>query len=186
MSSHIRILRHRDRVATPWANGGGITYEIARWPEEPGDFDWRLSIAEVATEGPFSDYPGIDRTLVLLSGQMRLSIDGVLSDMAHSESIAFPGESKVSAQLPCGPTMDFNVMSRRGRITAEVKVVAGPEVRVVPEPGSWGVALVVDGIWNLGEGSEPLTPWDCALGAEPFAMRGQGLIAHVLLTGIPR
>ena len=51
----------------PWKNGGGVTSELARSPQAD-EFDWRLSVAEVATDGPFSQFPGIDRLLVLLSG----------------------------------------------------------------------------------------------------------------------
>ena len=43
-----------------------MTREIARSPSSgaDSDFDWRVSIAEVATGGPFSRFPGIDRVLI--------------------------------------------------------------------------------------------------------------------------
>jgi environmental stress-induced protein Ves len=40
-----------------WKNGRGVTRELWVWPPEArfeaGDFDWRVSIAGVAVDGPF-------------------------------------------------------------------------------------------------------------------------------------
>jgi environmental stress-induced protein Ves len=52
-----------------WRNGGGETREIISWPPGQADFDWRASIATVAQDGPFSAFPGIDRSITLLSGE---------------------------------------------------------------------------------------------------------------------
>ena len=50
-----RLLRAAERRAEPWKNGGGVTREVAACGAEveTGDFDWRVSIAEVAAPGPF-------------------------------------------------------------------------------------------------------------------------------------
>ncbi len=66
----MRILRAADHKRMPWKNGGGETVEIAVAPQDAalGDFDWRISMATVAADGPFSIFPGIDRTLSILSG----------------------------------------------------------------------------------------------------------------------
>ncbi|MCG3056381.1 HutD family protein, partial [Escherichia coli] len=60
-----------DAIApTPWKNGGGATREIAVWP--PGaameSFAWRISVADIADDGPFSAFPGVDRQIALLEG----------------------------------------------------------------------------------------------------------------------
>ena len=55
----------------PWKNGGGETIEIMKWPQD-GDlshFDWRISMAQVALDGPFSVFPKIDRHLAVLAGK---------------------------------------------------------------------------------------------------------------------
>jgi environmental stress-induced protein Ves len=102
----------------PWKNGGGSTTEIAIEP--PGalfhDFDWRISLATITQDGPFSVFPGVDRTLALVEGPgLTLDIDGsnrfVLGD--EDTIIEFPGESAINAALNGGPTIDFNVMTRR-------------------------------------------------------------------------
>src|SRR3954470_15521560 len=75
----MRILRAADHKVMPWKNGLGATTEIAISPERDGlgDFAWRVSMAQVANDGPFSSFPGIDRTLLVLAGcGMMLDVDG--------------------------------------------------------------------------------------------------------------
>src|ERR1700720_3517473 len=69
-SPALKIVRASDCLTTPWKNGGGSTTEIAAAPEGASldIFDWRISMARVASDGPFSDFPGIDRTLAVVSG----------------------------------------------------------------------------------------------------------------------
>jgi environmental stress-induced protein Ves len=175
----VEVHRRADRVPTPWANGGGITYELARWPEGTADFDWRLSVAEVATEGPFSSYPGVDRILILLSGRMRLVIDDVVRDLVPGAPISFAGECQVSAQLTDGPTMDLNVMSRRGHVVSKVDVVRGPGAHVDAGDAGWSVAFILDGSWAYG--GQPLNTGDCLIGDEAFALTGSGTVVRIRL-----
>jgi environmental stress-induced protein Ves len=118
----MRILRSRDYRRMPWKNGGGETLEIAAFPEGASlaDFEWRVSMATVASDGPFSIFPGIDRTLSILDGEgMTLFIDGqeaiVLTQ--ESEPLPFPADAATSATLVAGPIVDLNVMTRRGVLT---------------------------------------------------------------------
>ena len=104
--------------SSPWKNGGGSTIEIAVEPPEASilDFDWRISLATISHNGPFSFFPGIDRTLASLDGPgLTLDIDGSRHVLAESEAreLAFPGEAAVSATLHDGASIDFNVMTRR-------------------------------------------------------------------------
>lgn len=130
----MRIVRAADYRRMPWKNGGGVTTEI--WAEPEGStlssFDWRISMANVATDGPFSIFPEIDRTLALLEGTaIELQITGrgtVLVD-ASSQPVSFPGDVEVSGRLPDGPILDLNVMTRRGRATHSLE-------RLMPLPGA--------------------------------------------------
>jgi environmental stress-induced protein Ves len=102
----------------PWKNGGGSTTQIAIAPPEAGldDFEWRISLATIATDGPFSQFAGVDRTLVLVEGNgITLDIDGETSVLLCDDEplAAFAGEDQVHAKLNRGPTTDFNVMTRR-------------------------------------------------------------------------
>ena len=125
------IVRFDDLKAVPWKNGLGITREIA--VEPPGatmhDFLWRVSIADVDTASPFSRFPGIDRTIVLLDGDgFTMTLDG---DRRHAlttpcEPFAFAGEAQVEVSLAGGATRDFNLMVRRGVATGRIDVLRGP------------------------------------------------------------
>ena len=128
MASRTKIIRLADCPVVPWKNGGGTTTEIALSPEGAGldAFDWRVSMAEVASDGPFSLFPGIDRTLTVLAGEgMELRIEGREPVMLGqgSDPVAFPGDVPTSAVLKKGPIRDLNVMTRRGRFRHHVRCV---------------------------------------------------------------
>lgn len=114
----IRIIDSHTARQLPWKNGKGATLELAIAPHGAGldDFDWRISSARVEGAGPFSHFPGIDRSLGLLSGAgLRLSLpESVILD-PHHPVLSFAGDQDVRAELLDGPVQDFNLMSRRGR-----------------------------------------------------------------------
>jgi environmental stress-induced protein Ves len=122
----MRFLHAADYRRMPWKNGGGVTTEIAVFPEGSGldDFEWRISMATVSSDGPFSVFEGIDRTLAVLEGEgIVLTVDG-LSDETITRgapSFSFPADRKASARLVCGPITDLNVMTRRGRWMHQVE-----------------------------------------------------------------
>src|SRR5512139_1209389 len=119
----LRIIRSADYPARPWKNGGGTTRDIIVSP--PGasldDFDWRLSLAQVDRDGPFSRFEGVDRTLVLLTGAMTLHEQGRRIDLVRHEPAMFEGERAIDATVAGGATLDFNVMTRRGRVRHVVR-----------------------------------------------------------------
>jgi uncharacterized protein len=116
------ILRAAERAPVPWKNGGGLTREVAVHPphSDLGNFDWRVSLAEVRRGGPFSSFPGVDRHMAVISGRLELSISGrdVLNLSADTAPVSFPGEVAVYAEPRPAPVTDVNVMTRRGRFTA--------------------------------------------------------------------
>ncbi|OKK08413.1 HutD-family protein [Streptomyces sp. CB03234] len=123
-----RVLRAADRTAVPWKNGGGVTREIAAWPEGSGvdGFDWRVSLADVGADGPFSAFPGTERILTVVDGT------GMGLTVARRHLLAeryaprpFPGEVATHGRLLAGPVVNLNVMHRRGPVTASVAVVRG-------------------------------------------------------------
>lgn len=118
----IELLPAQNHRRERWKNGGGWTREIARSPGE-GEWHWRLSIAEIGVDGPFSRFDGCDRELVLLAGQgMDLHFDNGESVRldAPRARVRFSGEREVSAHLLHGPTTDFNLMWRREVIDAQL------------------------------------------------------------------
>jgi environmental stress-induced protein Ves len=117
--SDFSIIRASDHKVMRWKNGGGETAEIAISP--PGaaidSFDWRLSIAKVEADGPFSAFADIDRTLAILDGEgISLSVAGQppVTLTPTSAPHAFAADAEASATLVRGPILDLNMMSRRG------------------------------------------------------------------------
>ena len=121
-----KLIQYASLHATPWKNGGGSTTEIAIAPTGAtfDNFDWRISLATISQSGPFSVFPGIDRTLTLVSGPCVVLDVGNERQVALSERepvVAFPGEIAVSATVSEGPTTDFNVMTRRARCSHQLE-----------------------------------------------------------------
>lgn len=192
----LRLLRTADRTATAWKNGGGVTREIAAWPEGAGtgDFAWRVSLAEVAADGPFSAFPGVDRTLTLAEGAgMDLTVAGArrLVDERFAPQ-DFPGDEPTDCRLLGGPVVNFNVMYRRGVTGARTAVVRGALALAVP-PGETLLVVALDGPATLhrsGRGpvqgpglvsAEELAPYDAALltGGPERTLRTAGRAAVV-------
>ena len=104
----------------PWKNGGGETAEVAVFPAHASidGFDWRISLATVAGSGDFSSFPGVNRTLCVLSDNpVFLAIDGAAPVLLTRDSapFGFPADKPVAATLSDGAVSDLNVMTRRGR-----------------------------------------------------------------------
>lgn len=145
-------------VPTPWKNGGGSTREIACWPEGAGldDFDWRVSIATIAASGPFSLFPGVERTIVLLAGDgVRLRAEGFDHRLdTPYEPFAFSGDLAVDCTLLGGqalrPSTDLNVMTRRARCRAGVRVF---DAATKLARGEHGLLISVKGQWRVGGGT---------------------------------
>lgn len=120
MQLHMASERH----SLPWKNGQGWTTDVAVFPEGSGleNFDWRISLAGTIMSGPFSRFPGIDRSLVLLHGSLTLNIDKdpPLVMKPDSRPVSFPGEVPVTAILQSDEMRDLNVMTRRSRFTHTV------------------------------------------------------------------
>ncbi|HWU75284.1 MAG TPA: HutD family protein [Rhodanobacter sp.] len=121
------IIRLADCPWQPWKNGLGRTRQIAVHPEgsNNGDFAWRVSMAEVDSAAPFSCFPGIDRTIVLLDGAgFTMTLDGERTHALTTPWVPFdfPGESAVKVALAGGSTRDFNLMVRREHARGRVQV----------------------------------------------------------------
>jgi environmental stress-induced protein Ves len=152
----MRILRQEDYKVMPWKNGGGITTEIWVAPEGSGlagaPFDWRVSIADVATDGPFSKFAGYDRHIMLLAGRgMRLETEESGNiDLSPYRPAAFSGDWTVTGRLIAGPVRDFNLMVARrfGRGSLACQRLTAP----LPFAGDGAMRLIhaIEGELSLG------------------------------------
>lgn len=109
------VLRAAERIPVRWKNGGGITWPVASGPAgaDPADFDWRISIAEIASDGPFSSFPGMHRTIALIEGSaVELTVDGDVHVLRPGEPFQFSGDAVTTSRLLAGPSRDLNLMTR--------------------------------------------------------------------------
>jgi environmental stress-induced protein Ves len=116
-----------DQVApVPWRNGGGVTRELLAWPA-PQDWLLRVSVAEVGASGPFSVFPGVDRSFAVLGGDgVRLATAGQPAldlTAADSELHAFPGDAATDCTLLGSATRDLNLMVRRAHARLETRAL---------------------------------------------------------------
>jgi environmental stress-induced protein Ves len=182
----VRLLRARDRVAAPWKNGGGVTYEIAAWPPGAGfdTFEWRISMALVQSSGPFSRFEGIDRVLAVLDGgPMWLQLEGqaTVELTPASPPLAFPGDRPVHAELVGAALSDLNLMVRRGvrRGTLERIAVDGP-LRMGGD-----AETIVFALDDVGLDDETLAPLEAAwLQPGETALLSPNMASRVLLASI--
>lgn len=146
-----RIIPPAQHRLMPWRNGGGRTAEIA---VEPGDtpcgFRWRLSLAEVEADGPFSTFAGCCRTIMLLSGRgMELGIaEGgaprtVRIDRPY-EPFDFDGQAATTCKLIAGPVRDLNVIADRS-LQIDHRVAALDDADAVLEPAPAWLFYVLRG-----------------------------------------
>lgn len=123
----MRILRHADYKSMPWKNGSGVTDEVLAHPSDSdiASFGWRLSIAHVGADGPFSVFAGIDRTIALLDGDgLYLDLpDKTIELQPGGEPFAFSGDLEISSRNKSGATIDLNIMTRRRQFRHEMRRV---------------------------------------------------------------
>jgi hypothetical protein len=130
-------------------------------------------MAEVASDGAFSAFPGVDRTLTLLDGA-GVTLDfaaggeagGAVALAPGSPPLAFPGEAPIFARLEAGPILDLNVMTRRADAAHLVRIL--PAGEAAP---AHAVALIAPGD-GVGLADVTLRRADCVLAERPGALAG--------------
>ncbi len=110
------LIRIDEVVAQPWRNGGGLTRELLAWPA-PQHWAVRVSVADVAADGPFSVFGGTRRWFAVLEGDgVELTVDGKPHRIVRgAEPLGFSGEATTACRLLGGPTRDLNLMLRQAR-----------------------------------------------------------------------
>ena len=187
MPTKVRHLKPADYRTVPWKNGGGGTTEIAVDPPESSvnePFRWRLSLARVERSGPFSAFPGYDRSIMLVSGH------GMVLDFAgHGQArlalpfapVAFAGEWATEARLIGGASEDFNVMSDRRRLRHLLRIVQ-PHEQVELAPTEVTAIVCFEGAVEVrGLGVQSLKPRETLVIEAPGALivGGEGVAAVV-------
>ena len=172
-------IRHRtaeDFRTQPWKNGGGKTTELEVEPDvtpspalpqgggsdsgahgEGSKFLWRLSIADVERSGPFSDFAGYKRTIMLLEGDgMALTFDGTEPQRIAEphRPFVFDGGWKTECRLLGGPVRDLNLMVERGRAWGSLQAKALERPTDLLLGARWELVLALRGAIEAGVDGE--------------------------------
>ncbi|KQN87292.1 HutD/Ves family protein [Arthrobacter sp. Leaf69] len=171
----MEIIRYAELKAQPWRNGGGVTREVASHPAGAssapgtgdGGWDWRVSIAEVSKAGDFSAFPGMDRVLTVVEGELLLlSVDGAEHPLEKYRPFRFSGEAAAAGSLPTGDIRDLNVITRNGVFKGYTSIIELSKKRAHPVFGGQlgillqGQAAVTPG--TAGAGQAGVEPADAA------------------------
>ena len=171
----MEIIRYAELKAHPWRNGGGVTRELASHSaaapaqDAPGaDWDWRVSIADVSKAGDFSAYPGMDRVLTVVEGELLLlSVDGAEHPLEKYRPFRFSGDAAASGALPTGDIRDLNVITRTGVFKGYTSIIELSKKRAHPVfEGQLGILL---------QGQAAVAPGTA--GAEPADVEPSGSAA---------
>jgi len=169
--SQINVFLSATLDRMPWKNGGGVTRQVVCHP--PGttinNFDWRISIADISSSGPFSLFPGVNRSLTLLSGPgVQLTSDDAHGAPVHTlDSLlapySFSGDVPLYSTLirDGGHCRDFNVMVRRTIGSPQVSLFTASSAHAAADAEgrdtvTWklpqnGAVFVCAGRWRLTE-----------------------------------
>jgi environmental stress-induced protein Ves len=168
MAAGIKVIRRASFTATPWKNGGGITHEAIRVPPTGDAFLWRVSVAHIDASGPFSDFAGYDRKMVLLQGR-GVALEFGSGDKCALRSIGdwveFDGAMPTRCELLDGACVDLNLMvSKSLRTAARVERLRGLE-RVAASQGETTLIFGIQDPLCLESGGQSLRlePSDLAI-----------------------
>ena len=180
-----RLVRLSEIAATPWKNGGGVTREIATGarPDGKPGWGWRVSLADVTQDGPFSIFPETDRVIAVIegAGMDLMRPDGTTLALESFLPVSFAGEDAFQGRLRDGAVRDLNVMVLRAHFAAEMVIRQGPSSFDV-ETGKAGCLVVhcLAGRCSVGPGdakSRDLHP------AESLIHEGPGIFHLTIASG---
>ena len=194
----MEIIRYAELKAQPWRNGGGVTRELASHsastssaesPGPDGGWDWRVSIADVSKAGDFSAFPGMDRVLTVVEGELLLLIvDGAEHPLEKYRPFRFSGDAAAAGALPTGDIRDLNVITRTGVFKGYTSIIELSKKRAHPVfGGQLGILLQGQASVTAGAAgaapSEPTTlaRYDAVVGSDTGTpeILGRGFLAVV-------
>ncbi len=197
----MEIIRFAEVRTEPWRNGGGVTRELASHPKaasaQDGAWDWRVSIADISKAGDFSVFPGMERVLTVIDGELLLlTVDGAEHPLEKYRPFRFSGEASTHGALPTGDIRDLNVITRTGSFKGYTSIIELSKKRAHPVfEGQLAVLLqgqatVSPGAAEEPEGGEPPAPateqqalnrYDAVVGSDTQSpeILGRGFLAVV-------
>ncbi|WP_407710155.1 HutD family protein [Arthrobacter nitrophenolicus] len=187
----MQIIRFADLKAEPWRNGGGVTRQLASRHSaaggedgQGGAWDWRVSIADVTRAGDFSPFPGMERLLTVIEGDLLLlTVGGAEHPVEKYRPFRFDGGAATAGALPTGDIRNLNVITRAGAYKAYTSIIELSKKRSKPLwDGQLGVLL--QGQATVADASdEPvaLDRYDAVMGSDSSTpeILGRGFLAVV-------
>ncbi|MDQ0799581.1 HutD family protein [Arthrobacter sp. SLBN-112] len=190
----MQIIRFAELKAEPWRNGGGVTREIARQDAAGGGWDWRVSIADVTKAGDFSEFPGMERVLTVIDGELLLlTVDGAEQPVEKYRPFRFDGGAATTGSLPTGDIRDLNVITRAAAYKGYTSILELSKKRAHPV-FEGQLAVLLQGQAMVSEGgsdqadSEPLElgRYDAVAGSDANSpgILGRGFLAVVSINPV--
>jgi environmental stress-induced protein Ves len=154
------IVRAIDVPPQKWRNGGGMTRELLAWPVA-GDWQVRISVADIESDGPFSAFPGVERWFTVLQGAgVDLTVAGTAHSLRRGDApLRFDGGATTRCRLIDGPTRDLNLMLRD----------AGGTMLVAADGQAWSPAAQACGLFTAVAGQ-------CRAGTSRFDLPAYSLL----------
>jgi environmental stress-induced protein Ves len=144
----MKLLEASDYRVMPWKNGGGTTTEIFVVSSTPDRFDWRVSIATVASDGPFSRFEGYDRHILCIEGQgfdLRGGPGGDIAVLPDLQPRRFSGDWEVFGCLRSGRCRDFNLIARRDLYRSSLTFHRLSGALRLADPDAWRLVYILNG-----------------------------------------
>lgn len=112
--SDVHVVSLNAITPAPWKNGGGTARDLLMWPSA-SSWHLRISVAEIARDGPFSDYTGFERWFAVLHGAgVALQLGAERREQRlGAPPLRFDGALAPMCWLIDGATSDLNLLVRR-------------------------------------------------------------------------
>ncbi|WP_373504367.1 HutD family protein [Aestuariivirga sp.] len=176
----MRIIRKSELKEGRWRNGMGVSWDIASDPPGTDDFGWRLAMAHIDADVPFSHYPSVDRVFTLIEG------NGLDLEFESGRTLAvdrlfvphpYPCDIPTYCRLRDGPCRALNLFTRRGLLTVGVDILSSNAK--IEHPGPM-LLVVLDGRAEIGGGS--LECGDTVVMSDRVSAKVDGLLYAAKLT----
>ncbi|HSQ73671.1 MAG TPA: HutD family protein [Rubrivivax sp.] len=153
---NLRRISLADCPPQPWRNGSGRTRELLAWPQA-GNWQLRVSVADIDHGGPFSPFPGVERWFAVVDGAgVELALpDGAVTVGPGDPPLRFEGEAAPTCRLRQGATRDLNFMHRRGSGVATMQTAGTGSA--LDGGFTWRALYVADhALLEIDDHTEPL------------------------------
>ncbi len=135
-------------LAEPWRNGGGITRTLAT-----NGTRWRVSVAQVERNGPYSRFDGITRVSYVLRGNgVTLRHGASVIRLEPFKALEYDGDTAWDATLVDGPVTALNIMTESGRYRTTLDAIV---VATIVPPGCAAIAIAFDSGLRYSEEGTP-------------------------------